>query len=92
MMADPDLGPRLIEPLKSQGVTEIDDSALIIRVKFMCLPREQFILRREAYKRIKACFEANSIEFARRKVEVHAPAAAPAQQDGPGAAASEPAA
>jgi small-conductance mechanosensitive channel len=74
MMADPDLGPRLLEPLKSQGVLEIDDSALIIRVKFMCLPREQFILRREAYKRVKAAFEANGIEFARRKVEVHAPA------------------
>lgn len=59
-------------PLKSQGVTEIDDSAMIIRVKFMCLPREQFILRREAYKRIKACFEVNGIEFARCKVEVHA--------------------
>ena len=79
MMADPDLGPKLIEPLKSQGVTEIDDSALIIRVKFMCLPREQFVLRREAYKRIKACFEANGIEFARRKVEVHAPLAAGAR-------------
>ncbi len=73
MMADPELGPKLIEPLKSQGVTEIDDSALIIRVKFMCLPREQFVLRREAYQRIKACFEANGIEFARRKVEVHTP-------------------
>ena len=90
MMADPDLGPKLIEPLKSQGVLEIDDSALIIRVKFMCLPREQFVLRREAYKRIKAAFDAAGIEFARRKVEVHTPAGAARAQDGtpPGAAAA----
>ncbi len=71
MMADEELGPLMIEPLKSQGVLEIDDSALIIRAKFMCKPREQFILRREAYKRIKKAFADNGIEFARRKVEVH---------------------
>jgi small-conductance mechanosensitive channel len=73
MMADQELGKNLLEPLKSQGVTEIDDSGLVIRVKFMSKPREQFILRREAYKRIQAAFAANGIEFARRKVEVHAP-------------------
>jgi small-conductance mechanosensitive channel len=93
MMADPDLGPKLIEPLKSQGVTEIDDSAMIIRVKFMCLPREQFILRREAYKRIKAAFEANGIEFAHRKVEIHSatstPASEPAQAGAAAAALAE---
>ncbi len=88
MMADPDLGPKLIEPLKSQGVTEIDDSAMIIRVKFMCLPREQFVLRREAYKRIKAAFEANGIEFARRKVEVHAAPSTPANEPAQAGAAA----
>ena len=56
----------------------------------MCLPREQFVLRREAYKRIKAAFEAAGIEFARRKVEVHAPSGAARAEDGtpPGAAAA----
>jgi len=71
MMEDPVLGPKLIQPLKSQGVFAIDDdSSLIIRVKFMCKPREQFVLRREAYHRIQKAFEAAGIEFARRKVEV----------------------
>jgi len=71
MMDDPVLGPKLIQPLKSQGVFAIDDdSSLIIRVKFMCKPREQFVLRREAYHRIQKAFEAAGIEFARRKVEV----------------------
>ncbi len=95
MMVDEELGPKLLEPLKSQGVMEIDDSAMLIRAKFMCKPREQFILRREAYKRIKAAFAEAGIEFARRKVEVHAPGppagkgqADSAQAMAPGAAAA----
>ncbi len=74
MLADPELGPKLIQPLKSQGVFAIDDdSALIIRVKFMCKPRQQFVLRREAYHRIQNAFAAHGIEIARRKVEVSVP-------------------
>ncbi len=93
MMEDPELGAMLIEPLKSQGVQMIDDdSALIIRAKFMCKPREQFVLRREAYKRIQAAFAANGIEFARRKVEVTAASSIPGETGSealpPGAAAA----
>ncbi len=74
LMDDPIHGKNLIEPLKSQGVYAIDeDSAMIIRVKFMCKPREQFVLRREAYHRIQKAFAEAGIEFARRKVEVTVP-------------------
>ena len=67
----PDHGPKFIEPLKSQGVKSIDDdSALVVRVKFKCLPRTQFVLRREIYHRLKIVFEENGIHFARRKIEV----------------------
>lgn len=67
----PDHGPKFLEPLKSQGVYFIDDdSALVIRVKFKCLPRAQFVLRREIYHRLRAVFAENDIRFARRKVEV----------------------
>ncbi len=70
-MEHPDHGPKFIEPLKSQGVKSIDDdSALIVRVKFKCLPRTQFVLRREIYHRLKIAFEENGIFFARRKIEV----------------------
>ncbi|MDP6565921.1 MAG: mechanosensitive ion channel [Alphaproteobacteria bacterium] len=71
LMAHPEHGPKMLQPLKSQGVFAIDDdSALIIRVKFMCKPREQFVLRREAYHMIQTAFAENGIQFARRKVEV----------------------
>jgi small-conductance mechanosensitive channel len=70
-LAHPEHGPKFLEPLKSQGVHMIDDdSALVIRVKFKCKPRAQFVLRREIYHRLRVVFAENGILFARRKVEV----------------------
>lgn len=70
-MEHPDHGPKFIEPLKSQGVYFIDDdSALMIRVKFKCKPRAQFVLRRDIYHRLRAVFAEQGIKFARRKIEV----------------------
>jgi hypothetical protein len=62
-----------------------DDSALVIRVKFKCKPRAQFVLRREIYHRLRKVFAENGIAFARRKVEVVSPGGAGAT--GPAAAA-----
>ena len=60
-----------VEPVKSQGVHSIDDdSALVVRVKFKCKPRTQFVLRREVYHRLQVVFAENDIHFARRKIEV----------------------
>ncbi|MEH6633773.1 MAG: mechanosensitive ion channel family protein [Halopseudomonas aestusnigri] len=70
-LKDPEHGPKFLEPLKSQGILSIaDDSALIMRVKFKCKPRAQFILRREIYHKLRSVFAKEGIEFARRKVEV----------------------
>ena len=48
----------------------MDETAVILRTKFMCKPREQFVLRRVAYQKIKEAFAANGIEFASRHVTV----------------------
>lgn len=73
-LGHPDHGPKFIEPLKSQGVYFIDDdSALMIRVKFKCKPRAQFVLRREIYHRLRTVFAEHDIRFARRKIEVVGP-------------------
>ncbi len=70
----PEHGPKFLEPLKSQGILSIDDdSALIMRVKFKCKPRAQFVLRREIYHKLRSVFAEEGIEFARRKVEVVGP-------------------
>jgi small-conductance mechanosensitive channel len=72
--ADPELGPELIEPLKSQGVMATEDSALLVRAKFMARPGSgPYLIRREAYTRILKAFAAEGIRFAHREVTVYAP-------------------
>jgi len=46
---------------------------MIMRVKFVCIPGEQFVIRREVYRRIQEAFQKNGIEFAHRNVTVFFP-------------------
>ena len=46
---------------------------MIIRAKFTAVPGEQFVMRREAYRRIQQALQTNGIEFAHRKVTVEFP-------------------
>ena len=50
---DPEMGPNLLDKIKSQGVKELDDSAMIMRVKFKTIPGEQFVIRREVFRMIQ---------------------------------------
>lgn len=70
MLEDEELGPMFLEPLKSQGVNRMDDSSFIIRCKFTSKPGNQFYMRREAFARIQAAFEAKGIKFAPKRVIV----------------------
>jgi len=70
MFEDPVAGADMLEPLKSQGVNRMDDSALIIRCKFTAVPGKQFMIRREAFARIQKAFEEKGIHFAPRRVLV----------------------
>ncbi len=70
MAEDELLGPKLIEPPKSQGVIQMEDSAMILRVKFKSVPGDQFVLRRELLHRIRAAFAEAGIRFASREVTV----------------------
>ncbi|MEM1201506.1 MAG: mechanosensitive ion channel family protein, partial [Pseudomonadota bacterium] len=66
----PEIGHMFLQPLKSQGVYAMEDSAMIIRVKFMTKPGDQFMTRKLVYSRIQELFEANDIKFAHRQVTV----------------------
>ena len=46
---------------------------MILRVKFKTPPGEQFVVRREVYKRIQERFREEGIEFAHRNVTVYLP-------------------
>lgn len=70
LLANPDLGPDFIEPFKSQGVITLDDSALVIRGKFMAKPGKQFVARREIYSAVQRAFAEAGIRFADRRVTV----------------------
>ena len=72
MLEDPIYGPLMLQPLKSQGVNRMDDSALIIRCKFTAIPGQQYLIRREAFTRIQREFEKEGIHFAPRRVLVEA--------------------
>ena len=72
MYEDPQFGPLMLAPMKSQGVNRMDDSALIIRCKFTSVPGQQYLIRREAFTRIQKVFEEKGIHFAPRRVLVEA--------------------
>ncbi len=73
MLADEDLGDDFILPVKSQGVYEITNSVMVIRVKFTAKPGKQFVIKREAFRRITESLNAKGIYYAHRKVIVDFP-------------------
>jgi small-conductance mechanosensitive channel len=45
----------------------------LVKAKFTAKPGEQFVIRREAYQRIKQAFDDAGIHFAHRQVTVFVP-------------------
>lgn len=70
LLEDPEIGPDFLQPLKSQGVIEMQDSAMIIRVKFMTKPGDQWVIRKRVFQEIRDLFEQEGIKFAHREVTV----------------------
>lgn len=70
LLEHPEIGDQFLEPLKSQGVYQMEDSAIIIRVKFMTKPGDQFVIRKLVYARIRDLFIQEGIKFAHKEVTV----------------------
>lgn len=70
LLADPVIGPLFVQPLKSQGVHSMEDSAMIIRVKYMTRPGDQFVTRKVIYAAIREIFQREGVHFAHREVTV----------------------
>ncbi len=73
LLTDPDHGPSFLAPLKSQGVKRVEGGVLVIGTKFTCKPREQWLLRRVVYQRVRDKLYENGIELAHRRVQVQLP-------------------
>lgn len=67
---NPDYGDSIIETLKSQGVRRMEEFNMVVGVKFMTRPGEQWLVRRDAYQGVRDIFEANGIRMAERNVKV----------------------
>lgn len=70
MLENEEYGKDFIRPVKSQGVREISNSVMTIRVKFTAQPGTHFVIRREAYRLITEALNEQGIHYAHRKVIV----------------------
>ncbi|MBY5665498.1 mechanosensitive ion channel domain-containing protein [Rhizobium leguminosarum] len=70
LLEDAELGPNIIEPLKMQGIEQMADYGVQIRLKFMTKPGEQFGVRRKALAMLKKTFAEKGIQFATPTVHV----------------------
>jgi len=70
LKADEHYGESIIETLKSQGVRRMEEFNMVVGVKFMTRPGEQWLVRRDAYQKVRDAFEANGIRMAERNVKV----------------------
>jgi moderate conductance mechanosensitive channel len=73
VMEDPELGPDLLQPIKSQGIKKVADSVMSFRVKFTAKPGKQFVIQRKAFQLITEQLAKKGIHFAHRKVIVELP-------------------
>lgn len=85
LLEDPEFGPHFIAPLKMQGVADIVDSAIVIRLKFTGKPNHASMLQREALKRVYRALNEAHVPFASNAVTVRG--GEPGAQAGAGAAA-----
>lgn len=73
MLEEEEYKQDFIRPIKSQGVREITNSIMIIRIKFTAKPGRHFVIRREAYRRVSEALNAKGIQYAHKKVIVEIP-------------------
>jgi small-conductance mechanosensitive channel len=64
LLEDQEIGAEFISPLKMQGVTDVLQTALVVRCKFTSLPGRPTYLQRQALHRLIAAFAEADIRFA----------------------------
>ncbi|MEX0284125.1 MAG: mechanosensitive ion channel family protein [Paracoccaceae bacterium] len=70
LKANEHYGSSILSTLKSQGVRRMEEFNMVVGVKFMTKPGEQWLVRRDAYQKVRDAFEANGIRMAERNVKV----------------------
>ena len=70
LLEEPEFEPHFIAQLKMQGVADITDSAIVIRLKFTARPNHASMLQREALKRVYRGLNEAGVPFASNAVTV----------------------
>jgi small conductance mechanosensitive channel len=73
MRKDPAFAGRILDELEIAGVDQWADSAVIIRARFRVKPLEQWGVRREYLRRLKAAFDRSGIEIPFPQLRLHLP-------------------
>jgi small-conductance mechanosensitive channel len=89
LLDDPALGPGFIDPLKSQGIRNVEDGAMVIGIKYIAKPGTQFAIRRVAYEKLVNAFRENGIELVGRGVVVRVESGDQVPAEAIGAAAAQ---
>jgi moderate conductance mechanosensitive channel len=80
MLEDAELGKEFMQPLKMQGVADIQENALVCRFKFTVRPGKPRLLHREALKRLYRMFTEQGVAFAANAVVVQSAPGVPAER------------
>lgn len=81
LQSDPNYGGQILEPLKSQGVRRMEEFNMVIGMKFMARPGAQWVIRRDAYQKLRDAFEQHGISLAQRNVKVEVLSDKPLPED-----------
>ncbi len=63
LRADSEYGPHILEPTDIMGLDRFEDSAVIVRARLKTGPGQQWSIKREYNRRLKAAFDARGIEM-----------------------------
>ncbi|WP_053252283.1 mechanosensitive ion channel family protein [Ensifer adhaerens] len=70
MLEDEELGPEFLVPLKMQGIQDVTENSLVVRLKFTARPGNPSILQREAMKRLLPALREAGLSLASNAVTV----------------------
>lgn len=73
LLENPEYKRVMLSDVKSQGVRRMEDSAMILQVKFKSMPGQQFPVEGEIFRLIQKYFKEQGIRFAHRNVTVYLP-------------------
>jgi small conductance mechanosensitive channel len=63
LRSDPAFAGRILDELEVAGVERLGESSVVLRCRFKVAPLEQWGVRREYFRRVKAAFDERGIEI-----------------------------